>query len=61
MPELWPLTKCRRARRVVDLRLRTITLAEDGAFWMKACEPGSLQGTIGLDGAGTGVAAVCPQ
>ncbi len=45
---------------VIDLRLRTINL-KDGKGWMDNCEPGSNAGTIGIDGAGTGVAAVCPQ
>jgi hypothetical protein len=46
---------------VVDLRLRVINLKEDGAGWMAACEPGSRERTVGIDGAGTGIAAICPQ
>lgn len=43
--------------KVVDLRLRTITLAEDGQRWINACK----RTTIGIDGAGSGMAAVCPD
>lgn len=46
---------------VVDLRLRTLTLEEDGAGWMKSCEIGSADGTIGVDGSGSGICAICPQ
>lgn len=40
---------------VLDLRLRIITLQEDGARWINACN----RSTIGIDGSGTGVSAVC--
>lgn len=46
---------------VVDLRLRTITMEDDGAQWLKWCEPGSRMRTIGVDGNGTGFVATCPQ
>lgn len=46
---------------VIGLRLRVINLLQDGAVWLNRCEPGSSSGTIGIDGGGTGVAAVCPQ
>lgn len=49
------------ADHVVDLYLRVISEEEDGEVWMRNCEPGSSTGTIGIDGAGTGIAAVCPQ
>ncbi|HUC81762.1 MAG TPA: hypothetical protein VMR70_12655 [Flavisolibacter sp.] len=41
---------------VLDLRLRTISLEEDGQRWMNACN----RNTVGIDGSGTGVSAVCP-
>ena len=46
---------------VVDLRIRTLTLEKDGERWMKNCEPNSWAGTIGIDGQGDGVTAICPQ
>lgn len=46
---------------VVDLRARTVTLAEDGQKWTQNCQIGSTAGTQGIDGSGTGVTAVCPQ
>lgn len=46
---------------VIDLRLRTINLEQDGSKWMSRCDPNSSAGTIGIDGGGTGIAAVCPQ
>lgn len=46
---------------VIDLRLRTINSTDDDPIWLKRCEPGSSAGTIGIDGGGIGVAAVCPQ
>jgi hypothetical protein len=46
---------------VIDLYLRVIDLEDDGEGWMEHCEPGSRARTIGIDGAGTGIAAVCPQ
>lgn len=42
---------------VLDLRLRIITLAEDGQRWINACN----RSTIGIDGSGTGISAVCPR
>jgi hypothetical protein len=44
-----------------DLRLRIITLEEDGEKWIKNCKPGSWAGTIGIDGKGDGVAAICKE
>jgi len=44
---------------VLDLRLRIITKQEDGQKWINNCYPNS--GTIGIDGGGTGIAAVCPE
>ncbi|MBO9676332.1 MAG: hypothetical protein J7577_23020 [Sphingobacteriaceae bacterium] len=46
---------------VIDLRLRTINNQDDDPIWMRRCEPGSSTGTIGIDGGGSGIAAVCPQ
>lgn len=46
---------------VVDLRIRTLTLEKDGEKWMRNCEPNSWAGTIGIDGQGDGVTAICPQ
>lgn len=46
---------------VIDLRIRTMTLKEDGKIWMENCELNSREGTIGVDGQGTGVTAICPQ
>jgi hypothetical protein len=46
---------------VIDLRLRIINSQQDGPKWMKRCDPNSSAGTIGIDGGGTGIAAVCPQ
>ena len=43
--------------RVLDLRLRTITLQEDGRYWINACN----RSTIGIDGSGSGISAVCPN
>lgn len=42
---------------VVDLRARTLRLDSDESGWKKPCE-GT---TFGVDGAGTGVTAICPQ
>lgn len=42
---------------VVDLRARTLRIDSDESEWKNPCE-GS---TIGVDGAGTGVTAICPQ
>jgi hypothetical protein len=46
---------------VVDLRVRTLTLERDGKRWMRNCRIGSWAGTIGVDGSGDGVTAICPQ
>jgi hypothetical protein len=46
---------------VVELRVRTVTAADNDGEWLKSCEPGSADRTQGLDGSGTGVMAVCPQ
>jgi len=46
---------------VIDLQLRTINLQQDGKKWMRDCKPGSAAGTIGIDGGGSGIAAVCPE
>lgn len=45
---------------VVDLRIRTVSLEQDGKKWMRNCKPGSWAKTIGIDGQGDGVTAVCP-
>lgn len=42
---------------VVDLRARTLRIYSDESNWKKPCE----NKTIGVDGAGTGVTAICPQ
>ncbi|MET0393012.1 MAG: hypothetical protein ABW019_07710 [Chitinophagaceae bacterium] len=42
---------------VIDLRLRIITEQQDGRRWIRACN----RRTIGIDGGGSGVAAVCPD
>ncbi len=47
--------------QVVDLRVRTITLELDGQKWMNNCELDSNAGTIGIDGKGDGITAICPQ
>lgn len=47
--------------KTIDLRLRVINYKEDGARWMKNCKPGSAAGTVGIDGSGSGIAAVCPE
>lgn len=46
---------------VIDLSIRTITLEKDGKKWMKNCELDSWAQTIGIDGQGDGVTAICPQ
>lgn len=46
---------------VIDLRLRTINNDDDAPVWMQRCESNSSSGTIGIDGGGSGIAAVCPQ
>ncbi len=46
---------------VVDLRLRTMTLEEDGERWMRNCRPGSSAGTIGKDGGPEGVMITCSE
>ena len=45
---------------VVDLRVRTIDETDDKK-WLRNCEPGSSAGTVGIDGKGDGVTAICPQ
>ncbi|MFD2935386.1 hypothetical protein [Spirosoma flavum] len=47
--------------KVIDLRLRTLSLDSDGSGWMKACDLNSRYGTIGIDGNRDGIAAICPQ
>ena len=42
---------------VVDLRARTLLIDSDESEWKKPCEGI----TIGVDGAGTGMTAICPQ
>lgn len=46
---------------VVNLRLRTMSLEIDGKGWMDNCDLNSSAGTIGKDGGGSGVAAICPE
>jgi len=46
---------------VVDLRVRTMTRAEDGRRWMRNCRLDSWAGTIGKDGGASGICATCPQ
>ncbi|WP_316814480.1 hypothetical protein [Pedobacter nyackensis] len=46
---------------IVDLRLRTINKDEDHEVWLKRCELNSSAGTIGIDGLGDGIFAICPQ
>lgn len=43
----------------VDLRVRIITLEEDGSRWINNCKLDSHAGTIGIDGKGDGVTAIC--
>jgi len=45
---------------VIDLRLRTISMAEDGAKWIRACNK-NRKPTIGKDGGRTGITATCPN
>ena len=47
--------------KVVDLRVRTISKEVDGNRWIRNCRPNSLAKTIGIDGKGDGVTALCPQ
>jgi len=42
---------------VVDLRLRTLDFNGNDSEWRKRCQ----EKTIGVDGAGTGVTAICPN
>jgi len=42
---------------VVDLKVRTLRINSDESEWKKPCD----NATIGVDGAGTGVTAICPQ
>jgi hypothetical protein len=46
---------------VVDLRVRTLRIDGDESIWKDNCEIGSHSGTIGIDGNGDGVTAICPQ
>lgn len=46
---------------VVDLRVRTLRIDGDESKWKDNCEIGSRSGTIGIDGNGDGVTAICPQ
>lgn len=48
------------AERVMDLRMRTITLGSDGSLWVDACNK-PVKPTIGKDGGGTGIMATCPN
>lgn len=45
---------------VVDLRLRSISVEQDGRRWVRNCKPNSWAGTIGKDDAGSGMVATCP-
>lgn len=46
---------------VIDLKVRTLNLC-DGSKWVnKNCKLDSSAGTIGIDGSGDGVTAICPQ
>jgi hypothetical protein len=42
---------------VVDLRVRILRIESDESRWKKPCD----RRTIGVDGAGTGTTAICPQ
>jgi len=42
---------------VVDLMVRTLRIDSDESDWRKPCD----KRTIGVDGAGTGITAICPQ
>lgn len=46
---------------VIDLRVRTLRIDGDESKWKDNCEIGSHSGTIGIDGNGDGVTAICPQ
>ncbi|MVT08343.1 hypothetical protein [Chitinophaga tropicalis] len=46
---------------VVDLHARIITIEQDGTRWINNCKPGSWAGTIGIDGRGDGVTAICRE
>jgi len=46
---------------VVDLYARTLRIDGDESKWKDNCEIGSHSGTIGIDGNGDGVTAICPQ
>lgn len=46
---------------VVDLRARVLRIDSDESRWKNKCKIGSRAGTIGIDGNGDGVTAICPQ
>ena len=46
---------------VVDLRVRTLNINGNESHWRNNCAIGSRSGTIGIDGNGDGVTAICPQ
>jgi len=46
---------------VVDIRVRTLRINSDESKWKNKCKIGSRAGTIGIDGNGDGVTAICPQ
>ncbi|PKG41462.1 hypothetical protein [Psychroflexus sp. MES1-P1E] len=46
---------------VIDLRVRTLRINSDESRWKNKCKIGSNSGTIGIDGNGDGVTAICPQ
>ncbi len=46
---------------VVDLRVRTLRIDGNESKRKDNCEIGSRSGTIGIDGNGDGVSAICPQ
>lgn len=46
---------------VIDLRARVLRINSDESQWAGKCELDSRAGTVGIDGNGDGVTAICPQ
>ena len=48
-------------KNTIDVRLRVMSLEEDGAKWMKNCVVGSKQGTIGKEADSLGYTVTCKE
>jgi hypothetical protein len=46
---------------IIDLRIRSLRIHKEESGWKDKCELGSRSGTIGIDGNGDGITAICPQ